>query len=296
MSGIWEISLVAVVLGAVLWLVLIHYQEKYPQCRQVATVLKWALWALVVALCLQALNGYGSFSVLLFVGLLTLGLIWGLAAALKIPRVSTQVRTWFIPLLVVFLVRQVGWEPYRIPSGSMRPNLIPGDFVLINRHSYAFNFFPFNFDMITANEPQRGEVVVFRHPKTQDVLIKRIIALPGDRVWIRRSRLYINGKLVRQEPEGKISEGYRTYRELWDEKHAPYMIRRQVVYVGQGHRDREWKVPAGNYFVMGDNRDNSSDSRSWGTFPRDHLLGKAELIWLTWHSLVPDFERLGAIK
>jgi len=212
--------------------------------------------------------------------------------------------SFFPVILVVFLVRSFVIEPFKIPSGSMVPTLLVGDFILVNKFQYGLRL-PITNTQITKGSPvQRGDVVVFRYPKDESVdYIKRVIGLPGDVVAYQDKRLTINGKLV---PETQLPDffdeeriGYaKQFREtIGNHTHGilnnpavpPYIIgaedypyRNNCQYNDRGVI---CKVPPGNYFMMGDNRDNSADSRYWGFMPEANIIGRAFFIWMNFSSL-----------
>ena len=244
----------------------------------------------------------------------------------KEPLLVEYARSFFPVILIVLLVRSFLAEPFRIPSSSMMPTLLIGDFVLVNKFTYGLRLPVLDTKLIEIGEPQRGDVVVFRYPgytceqdgvvqrrgsrceeqfkpvPRQDY-IKRVIGLPGDEVVYRNKTLYVNGEPIEAEPLGRyIGTGSgrdMTGSELRQEdlKGVEHRIlqRSAAYFVPQG--EGLWKVPDGHYFVMGDNRDNSEDSRYWGFVPENHLVGKAFLIWMNWDSKNGgvDFGRLGTV-
>lgn len=210
-----------------------------------------------------------------------------LAQATKEPLAVEYARAFFPVILAVFLLRSFLVEPFRIPSGSMLPSLYVGDFILVNKFTYGIRIPVLNRKIIDINTPARGDVMVFRFPENpSDNYIKRVVGLPGDHIVYRDKRLFINGKEVprsempvdgpRPEVSARAFPGVRYLENLDGVRHAillsPYLQQEPM----------EFEVPRGQYFVMGDNRDHSNDSRYWGTVPEDHLVGKAFLIWFSW--------------
>ena len=218
---------------------------------------------------------------------------------------------FFPVILFVFLLRSFLAEPFRIPSGSMLPTLYAGDFILVNKYEYGLRFPVFNFAITEGSAPKRGDIVVFKYPLDKNVdFIKRVIGLPGDEIRYVDKQLYINGELQQITPDGTFFDK-ETYTDLdqFDEnldgvKHkilendkVPSMARPV-----QGHNglnqclynmgDVVCKVPEGHYFMMGDNRDNSADSRFWGFVPREDIVGRAFFIWLN----ISDMGRIGSIQ
>ncbi len=198
-------------------------------------------------------------------------------------------KTWGPALLAVLVIRSVVAEPFRIPSGSMVPTLEIGDYIIVNKFAYGLRF-PFtSMKLVPVGEPERGDIIVFRFPADPSVdYIKRVVALPGDEVMVRRNTLYINGERVEKE----LVEGFtfvddhcvaapaELYNESMDT--GPHTI---LYSPGPGGRLSEfgpYEIPQGELFVMGDNRDNSSDSRAWGTVPVGNIKGRAMVVWLSW--------------
>jgi len=208
------------------------------------------------------------------------------AAALKEPTWIEYCKSFFPVILAVLLLRSFLVEPFRIPSGSMMPTLLVGDFILVNKYAYGIRLPVLNTKIIDIGEPQRGDVVVFRYPKDPSVdYIKRVVGLPGDRIGYYNKMLHINGKPVAQVPAGvyvgtgsgiSMSGAGKRLEQLGDVQHQILVMPRTPGLEG------EYVVPEHEYFVMGDNRDNSNDSRYWGTVPEQNLVGKAFRIWMNW--------------
>ena len=198
-------------------------------------------------------------------------------------------RSFFPVILVVLVLRSFIIEPFRIPSSSMEPTLYPGDFILVNKFSFGVRLPVIHTKILDTGEPERGDVTVFRYPENPSVAyIKRIIGLPGDRLEYRDKQLYINGEPVPQEELSaeqieELSPGYRILQEHLDER--DYLTK-----VSKLRNSRGWEgeIPAGHYFALGDNRDDSRDSRYWGFLPEENLIGKAFLIWMNWDCVTGD--------
>ena len=191
-------------------------------------------------------------------------------------------RSFFPVLLIVLLFRSFLFEPFRIPSGSMLPTLQIGDFILVNKFSYGLRLPVFHTPLVNIGEPERGDVVVFRFPNDPSQnFIKRLVGLPGDHVVYHDKKLNINGDLVDRDilEEAPYSRrgGLNLVRERLDG--ADYAIALHGANTALGG---SWRVPADSYFVMGDNRDNSNDSRVWGFVPKGNLVGRASLVWMHW--------------
>ena len=187
----------------------------------------------------------------------------------------------FPVILIVFLLRSFMFEPFKIPSGSMVPTLLIGDLILVNKYHYGIRLPVINKKIISNNDVQRGDVVVFRLPKDDSVdYIKRVIGLPGDRLQMIDGVLNINGEPVKRE---RISDfvtdedgGGLKRIKRWRETLPNGVSYTTLDLVDNGFYDNTpvYTVPPGHFFMMGDNRDNSSDSRSWGFLPTDHVVGK----------------------
>ena len=208
-------------------------------------------------------------------------------------------KSFFPILLIVLILRSFVAEPFRIPSGSMMPTLLHGDFILVNKFSYGVRLPVWHQKILNIGMPQRGDVAVFRFPKNPaDDYIKRVIGLPGDHITYRNKKLYINGALVNQEKNGTYSgegansvmNGAMIYREDLDSQPHDILLKK-IGYGAPG----EFTVPQNHFFVMGDNRDHSSDSRIWGFVPEENLVGKAFLVWMNWDFTGKkfNFKRIG---
>lgn len=216
------------------------------------------------------------------------------------PWLVDYSRSFFPVILIVLLLRSFLVEPFRIPSASMMPTLLIGDFILVNKFAYGVRLPVTRSKVYEVGAPQRGDIVVFRYPKDPRVdYIKRVIGLPGDRIGYVRKQLYVNGQPIRQTPLttyiGAGSGGSMT-GALRLEEDLTGVVHDILIREGQpSYKEGETTVPDGQYFVMGDNRDNSHDSRFWGTVPEENLVGKAFMIWMNWDWDDPGiaFERLG---
>ena len=212
------------------------------------------------------------------------------------PVLVDYSRAFFPVLALVLILRSFIAEPYKIPSASMMPNLLIGDFILVNKFSYGLRLPINNKKFVSIGEPKRGDVVVFKPPHDpQNNWIKRVIGLPGDTISFQGNTLSINGQAMAYQPLGTytgrgVAQGTESavllQEDLLGRKH-------QILEGDQAEGQGEWVVPAGHYFVMGDNRDNSQDGRLWPEFgpdgqpmpnhnflPEENLRGKAFLIWL----------------
>lgn len=214
----------------------------------------------------------------------------------------------FPVILVVFLLRSFLFEPFKIPSGSMIPTLLVGDLILVNKYHYGVRLPVINKKVIQNHNPERGDVMVFRYPKDQTLdYIKRVVGLPGDTVTFKNQRLFINGDLQSSTPTpppGFYDEDKLRYFSEFNEKlgnveHHILINPQSVPFYGPEEsitfpfrencrysvEEVTCKVPAGNYFMMGDNRDDSQDSRYWGFVPDENIVGKAFFIWMNFSNM-----------
>ncbi len=256
----------------------------FPTILVAATLFTGLGWALDATLLAPARRRKAA-------GLMASGAAEDSAQVTASLRESTLVeycKSFFPVILAVLLLRSFLVEPFRIPSGSMMPTLLVGDFILVNKFAYGIRLPVVNTKIIEVGEPQRGDVVVFRYPKEPSVdYIKRVIGLPGDRIGYFNKVVYINGEPAGQVPGGvysgkgsgvSMSGASRRREQLSDVQHDILVMPRTASLEG------EYVVGEDEYFVMGDNRDNSNDSRFWGSVPESHLVGKAFSIWMTWDS------------
>jgi signal peptidase I len=258
-----------------------------------------------------------DFALILFVLLLITGGVWLLDRfALAAKRGSGVAEPWWVEyaksffpvILIVFFIRSFLVEPFKIPSGSMIPTLQVGDFILVNKFTYGVRLPIIGKKLVQLNDPKRGDVMVFHYPENPSVdYIKRVIGLPGDTVEYRNKRLWINGVEQAQKDEGDYNYVESGLNFVHTQKRAETLDGRQHMillnperptlhlgsvaeFPGRGNcvYDDEMvrcRVPDGNYFMMGDNRDNSRDSRYWGFVPDNQIVGKAFLIWMNFGEL-----------
>ena len=235
-------------------------------------------------------------------------LAFGFGETSKIVVVA--IGAFFPVIVVVFLIRSFWVEPFKIPSGSMKPTLLVGDFILVNKYTYGIRLPVLNKKIMDVNPLHRGDVVVFRYPDDPNVdYIKRVVGLPGDKVVYRNKRLVINGQAIDWQPDGFYTDSELNYlrlptflEKLGNHQHEMMVVPAQppvdLAQVRQfPHRDNcEYNddgfactVPPGEYFMMGDNRDQSSDSRYWGFVPDENIKGRAFLVWMNFG----DLRRIG---
>ncbi|MGH8671810.1 MAG: signal peptidase I [Burkholderiales bacterium] len=264
-----------------------------------------------------------NFALIMLIALIVTGGIWLLdhyttkpkrAADAKEPLVVEYAKSFFPVILVVFLLRSFVVEPFKIPSGSMMPTLLIGDFILVNKYTYGIRLPVVNRKIVNMGAPQRGDVMVFRFPEDPSLdYIKRVVALPGDHVEYRSKRLLINGAPIKTENGGVyryIKGGMQPVdatlmkEQLEDHRYQVLVqpvqpaVRVMEVRVFPNRENCDYDeegfgclVPAQHYFVMGDNRDDSNDSRYWGFVPEQNIVGKAFYIWWNFN----DFERIRTV-
>ena len=258
----------------------------------------------------------GDLGIVLLVGSVIAFIVMVLGFILKNSEISSTARGYFIPIIIIFILRTFLYEPYQIPSGSMEPQLKKGDFLLVNKYAYGLKVNRIGTPNYFRKDPQYGDPVVILPPHNPVPYIKRLIGKPGDTIRIINKRLYLNG--IALERDFIDSEEYSFDRrviyqstgeikinkinaigDLYSEKigNAEYIIRNTRGLNEQ--KPEEWTVPEGHYFVMGDNRDNSNDSRKDVEFvPRENFFGRADYIWMSWecYFCLPSFEKAGKIK
>ena len=261
-----------------------------------------------------------NFALFLLTLLVVTGLVWLLdkfvlrkrrPAEAKMPWWIEYSVSFFPVILIVFLLRSFLVEPFKIPSSSMVPTLLVGDFILVNKFTYGIRLPVVNRKIVELNSPQRGDVMVFRYPEDRSLdYIKRVVGLPGDRIEYRNKRLLVNGQAVatRQVDDYLSRErmqfsrryvealGDAQHEILLDDDAPPVMLPgRSFPFSGNCNYNTfglACTVPPGHYFMMGDNRDNSSDSRVWGFVPDENIVGRAFFIWLNLNEL----GRFGAFR
>jgi signal peptidase I len=261
-----------------------------------------------------------SFALFLFLLLIVTGAVWALDALwLRKSRREQGKQPWWVEysvsffpvILVVFVLRSFIVEPFKIPSGSMIPTLLVGDFILVNKFTYGIRLPIINRKIIELHDPQRGEVMVFRYPEDPSLdYIKRVVGVPGDRVEYRNKRLTINGTAIAVQPmpdyllRDRMQYSRRFSEKLGDAEHEILIDDDAPAVIGPGgafpfasncnyNSDGvACTVPPGHYFMMGDNRDSSADSRVWGFVPDRNIVGRAFFIWLN----LNDLGRFGSFK
>ena len=282
------------------------------------------LFSLVILYRMFVLNL--DFGLVLSVATLLAAISWVIGSILTIDELRKESKSYFFILLAITCIRSFAYEPYQIPSRSMVPGLQVGDFVLVNKHAYGLKFPGTNYLLTELQKPERSDVAVFKPPHTlcdtspldarpdlgtlstaQSQLflnkflklqkdrctangikyVKRVIGVPGDEVVVKGYEIWINGTKLNHELISSIN-GESLIKETIDNK--THVIRSLGLTEYAQHK---WIVPEGSYLAIGDNRDNSLDSRAWGYFSEDTLVGKADYIWLHWgsYSQMPTFSR-----
>jgi len=270
-------------------------------------------WPVLFIAVMGLMLKFTDFAAVLLLAAVITGLLWGYDAKFARrkrtageaePVVIDMARAFFPVIVVVFLIRSFWVEPFKIPSGSMKPTLLVGDFILVNKYTYGIRLPVINLKIVEMNSPKRGDVMVFRYPADPSLdYIKRVVGLPGDRIEYRDKVLRINGQLVPRRPIDDYQSRERLqyfprFLEAFDGAEHEIILEKEAPgYVGRGMDFRHsancdynnggvvCMVPAGHYFMMGDNRDNSSDSRVWGFVPDENIVGKAFFIWLNLNEL-----------
>ena len=261
-----------------------------------------------------------NFALILFVLSVVTGILYALdvfkfrkqrAADAPSPLWVVWGADFFPVILLVFVVRSFLFEPFKIPSGSMIPTLLVGDFILVNKYTYGVRLPVLNTKIIDMNEPQRGDVMVFRYPPQPSMdYIKRVVGVPGDEIAYLNKRLTVNGQPVDTTalPDLFDADAMRYFKQfdeqLGAQRHriivnpdAPAFVQGASNFAGrEGCRYSvegvTCKVPEGHYFMMGDNRDNSLDSRYWGFVPEANIVGKAFFVWMNFGNL----KRIGSFN
>ena len=213
-------------------------------------------------------------------------------AVTQAPLLVQYARSFFPVILIVLLVRSFIFEPFRIPSASMMPGLVDGDFIFVNKFSYGLRLPVVNTKILNIGEPRRGDVIVFRLPTNPSVnFIKRLVGLPGDHILVRNNRLTINGEEISVKPDGIYSDGYGFNGSELERERFGATTHIIMLAPERYATDYDTVVPEGHYFFMGDNRNDSADSRFplVGFVPERNLVGHAERIWMNWQ--IPGWPR-----
>ena len=268
-----------------------------------------------LAILMSIFYNSGDLGIVLLFGSVVSFFIMILGYYLNNDEIANTSRGYFLPLVIIFILRTFLYEPYQIPSGSMEPQLKKGDFLLVNKFAYGLKVNRIGIPNFLKSDPQYGDAVVIIPPHNPVPYIKRLIGKPGDTIRIINKQIYINGTALDRsfidteeiiiKKRYKYSSGEIVEREmeavgdLYSEKHgeAEYLIRHTR---GENNQyPQEWTVPKDHYFVMGDNRDNSNDStKDVGFVPRENFFGRADYLWMTWEcwTCLPSFKKVGRIN
>ncbi len=225
---------------------------------------------------------------------------------------TEQAKAFFPVLMIVLVVRSFWFEPFQIPSGSMMPTLLVGDFIVVNKYAYGLRLPVTNQKILGIGEPKRGDVVIFRRPARQPefdrpmspkeraddlaivgaTFIKRCIGLPGDTISYQNHEFRINGEIIPHTPIGNYMTDASSVAPIEAMLQSENLmgVTHQTLTTPYPQLNGEWTVPAGQYLMMGDNRDGSSDGRDWGFVPEENLMGRASFIWMHW-----DWQRKGVV-
>lgn len=216
------------------------------------------------------------------------------AAAMKEPVLVEYSISFFPVLAIVLVLRSFLAEPFQIPTGSMIPTLEVGDFIVVNKFAYGVRLPVIGTKIIDVADPKVGEVMVFVPPHVDEYYIKRVVGTPGDRIRYQDKKLYVNGVEQPQTFVAQIPPERPEYVVMKETLNGVEHLIHKTPYRGQDVQ--EWVVPEGMYFMMGDNRDRSSDSRYWGYVPEENIVGKAFAVWFHWGEGFPGFKRNGWIE
>ena len=243
------------------------------------------------------------FALIMVIVLTITGLIWLLdifvlskkrATNVKDPILVEYSKSFFPVILLVFFIRSFVAEPFKIPSGSMMPTLLAGDFILVSKFSYGIRVPILNYTMIEVDKPKRGDVFVFHYPPKPSIdYIKRVVGLPGDVIEYKSKTLYINDKKIEQTFVDKYPYVMNEIHhiEAKEFKEALGNVNHSILIHDLPGENFKFEVPQGHYLAFGDNRDNSADSRVWGFVPEHNLVGRAFFIWFNFGEL----KRIGTI-
>ena len=287
------ISVLGILACLCLWLLRsLNIILKNHDIKKVENYLSWIGVSLAFLILLMIFVTAGDLGILLLVGSIVSFLLMMVGLIAKNTEIAKTGRGWFLPFFLIFILRTFLFEPYQIPSGSMLPGLKVGDFILVKKFTYGIKVNRTGPPIAFGKDPELGDVVVFIPPHDHRPFVKRLIGKPGDRITYINKKLYVNGKPINQKLLSE-KDNLRIYEELLKDRTIQIQqITSRINY------PEEWEVPKGMYFVVGDNRDNSNDSRYWGFVPRENFMGTADYIWMSWEcwTCAPSFKRAGKIN
>ena len=287
------ISVLGILACLCLWLLRsLNIILKNHDIKKVENYLSWIGVSLAFLILLMIFVTAGDLGILLLVGSVVSFLLMMVGLIAKNAEIAKTGRGWFLPFFLIFILRTFLFEPYQIPSGSMLPGLKVGDFILVKKFTYGIKVNRTGPPIAFGKDPELGDVVVFIPPHDHRPFVKRLIGKPGDRITYINKKLYVNGKPINQKLLSE-KDNLRIYEELLNDRTIQIQqITSRINY------PEEWEVPKDMYFVVGDNRDNSNDSRYWGFVPRENFMGTADYIWMSWEcwTCAPSFKRAGKIN
>ena len=287
------ISVLGILICVFLWLLRsLNLIFKNYDIKAVENYLSWIGVSLAFVILLMIFVTAGDLGILLLIGSLVSFLLMLAGLAAKNIEIVKTGRGWFLPFFLIFILRTFLFEPYQIPSGSMLPGLKVGDFILVKKFTYGIKINRTGPPIAFGKDPELGDVVVFIPPHDHRPFVKRLIGKPGDRITYINKKIYVNGKPINQKLLSE-EDNLRIYEEILNDKTIQIQqITSRINY------PEEWTVPKDMFFVVGDNRDNSNDSRYWGYVPRENFMGTADYIWMSWEcwTCAPSFKRAGKIN
>ena len=287
------ISVLGILICVFLWFLRsLNLIFKNHDIKEVENYLSWIGVSLAFLILLMIFVTAGDLGILLLIGSLVSFLLMLAGLAAKNIEIVKTGRGWFLPFFLIFILRTFLFEPYQIPSGSMLPGLKVGDFILVKKFTYGIKINRTGPPIAFGKDPELGDVVVFIPPHDHRPFVKRLIGKPGDRITYINKKIYVNGKPINQKLLSE-KDNLRIYEELLNDRTIQIQqITSRINY------PEEWEVPKDMYFVVGDNRDNSNDSRYWGFVPRENFMGTADYIWMSWEcwTCAPSFKRAGKIN
>ena len=287
------ISVLGILACLCLWLLRsLNIILKNHDIKKVENYLSWIGVSLAFLILLMIFVTAGDLGILLLVGSIVSFLLMMVGLIAKNAEIAKTGRGWFLPFFLIFILRTFLFEPYQIPSGSMLPGLKVGDFILVKKFTYGIKVNRTGPPIAFGKDPELGDVVVFIPPHDHRPFVKRLIGKPGDRITYINKKIYVNGKPINQKLLSE-KDNLRIYEELLKDR----TIQSQQI-TSRINYPEEWEVPKDMYFVVGDNRDNSNDSRYWGFVPRENFMGTADYIWMSWEcwTCAPSFKRAGKIN
>jgi signal peptidase I len=287
------ISVLGIIVCLCVWLLKsLNIILKNHDIKKVENYLSWIGVSLAFLILLMIFVTAGDLGILLLVGSIVSFLLMMVGLIAKNTEIAKTGRGWFAPFFLIFILRTFLFEPYQIPSGSMLPGLKVGDFILVKKFTYGIKIKRTGPPIAFGKDPELGDVVVFIPPHDHRPFVKRLIGKPRDRITYINKKIYVNGKPINQKLLSE-KDNLRIYEELLNDRTIQIQqITSRINY------PEEWEVPKDMYFVVGDNRDNSNDSRYWGFVPRENFMGTADYIWMSWEcwTCAPSFKRAGKIN